>query len=74
MSNRRPQEIRKDPKTGGYPIIDGGPFHRKIVHTDPEPIPEHREPNWSHPSKGQIVAVYLIAIVFAGLIIAAVFS
>lgn len=73
MSERRPQEIRKDPKTGGYPIIKGF-FNRKIVQTDPEPIPEYREPSWSNPSKGQMVAVYLIAIIFAVMVIAAVFS
>ena len=73
MLDRGLQEIRKDPENGSYPIIKGLFYHR-IVQTDPRPIPEYREQDWSHTHKGQMLSVWLIAILFAVLVVGAVFS
>ena len=68
-----PQEIRKDPKTGSYPIIKGV-RSRFTQQCDPKIVLPKRDFNWSSNHKGLMIAVYAIAIVFAFLIIGAVFA
>lgn len=70
---RRPQEkIRKNPNER-HPIINR--IRARFGHQkDSRIVLPEREQDWSHVTSGQMVAVYLIAIVFAVLIIGAVFS
>ena len=68
---KRPQEPSRNPLNGSYPVIKG--IHRKIINYDSRILLPEREQDWSHVHKGQMFAVFAIAIVFAVLIICSVF-
>ena len=70
---KRPQNPRKDPKTGGYSIIKGR-FHRRLVQGQQEPVNKHREPNWSVDTKATRIVTTIIILAFAVLVIGAVLS
>ena len=70
MSERRPQ-LLKNPHNGSYPTIKG--VHQEFKENDPRIMLPDREWDWSHVHKGQMAVVYLIAIIFATLIICSVF-
>ena len=72
MTDRRPQEIRKDPKNGSYPTVKGFYPHR-FVQTEPEPINKRRNPDWSIDNKGIRIVTTVIVIAFAAMIICSVF-
>ena len=72
MSDRRPQENRKNPKNGSYPATKVF-FSHKVVQTELEPINKGRNPDCSINKKGIRIVTTVIVIVFAAMIICSVF-